>query len=50
MNWIAQCHLCPISTRVPKEYQLKDQALAWASRWEDEHIREAHHDPESKRS
>jgi hypothetical protein len=44
MKWIAQCHLCGAKHRVPERYQVKEQAMAWASTWEDDHIREEHKD------
>lgn len=44
MIWFAQCHLCGEKTRVPTQYQMMKDAKAWASLWEDTHIKEDHNE------
>jgi len=44
MKWIAQCHLCPYKVDVPSQYDTLQAAKAWASLWEDNHIKEDHSD------
>jgi len=44
MKWIAQCHLCGIKHTVPPQYDTMQAAKAWASAWEDHHIKEDHTD------
>lgn len=42
MIWYAACHLCGEKVRVPQQYQMMKDAKAWASLWEDNHIKEDH--------
>lgn len=48
MIWFAVCHLCGEKVRVPSQYQMMKDAKAWASLWEDNHIKEDHHGKDDK--
>lgn len=43
MYFLAACHLCGATIRVPDEYNQVDRAKLWASNWEDQHIKEVGH-------